>query len=347
MYLKECLTLVNSGFEVSYVVPGVENSINNGVNVIGVRKGKGNRLHRMTQTVLEVFNKAKEVDADIYHFHDPELLPVGLALKKRGKIVIYDIHEDLPRAILSKPWISSFIRKPIANIIEFFENYCARKLDYLMTATPYITKRFNQINKNTVNINNFPLLEELITDPGSLFNSHGQVCYIGGLVPIRGMYQLIKAADLIEGKMIFAGPVHPKEMELTLSNHRNIEYVGVLKRPEVRELLHLSVAGIVTFLPEPNNVNAQPNKMFEYMSAGIPVICSDFPLWRSIIEKYKCGICVNPESPEAIADAINYLLNNHDVAQKMGMNGRLAIESEFNWEEESKKMIEVYKSFGK
>ncbi len=313
----------------------------------GVKKGKGNRFMRMTKTVLEVFNKAKEINADIYHFHDPELLPVGLALKKRGKIVIYDIHEDLPRAILSKPWISSFMRKPTATIIEIFENYCARKLDCLITATPYITERFKKVNRNTVNVNNFPLLDELMTNSRDLFNSYGQVCYIGGLVPIRGMYELIKAAELIEGKIIFAGPVHPKDMEITLSAHRNIEYVGILKRPEVRELLHTSVAGIVTFLPEPNNVNAQPNKMFEYMSAGIPVICSDFPLWGTIIEKYKCGICVNPEDPKAIADAINYLLNNPDVAQEMGRNGRIAIEREFNWEEESRKMIEVYKSFCK
>lgn len=315
--------------------------------MIGVKKGKGNRFTRMTKTVLDVFNKAKEINADIYHFHDPELLPVGLALKRRGKIVIYDIHEDLPRAILSKPWISPFIRKPVANIIEFIENYCARKLDYLMTATPFITERFLKINKNTVNINNFPMLDELIMDSSNLLKGERQVCYIGGMVPIRGIYQLIEAADSIEGKIIFAGPVHPKEMEVTLNNHKNIEYLGMLKRPEVREVLHLSVAGIVTFLPEPNNVNAQPNKMFEYMSAGIPVICSDFPLWRKIIEKYNCGICVNPENPKAIADAINYLLNNPEIAQEMGKNGRLAIERKFNWEEESKKLIDVYQSINK
>lgn len=348
IFLKECLSLESAGWQVNYVVPGVEDLICKNVKIHGVKKDSGSRLGRMTKTVRAVYQKALEVDADIYHFHDPELIPVGLKLKKKGKRVIYDIHEDLPRALLSKGWIHPIIRKPMALFFELYENRAARRFDCLMTATPFITERFKKVNSNTININNYPLLKELqSSDSENSREKEKQVCYVGGLGPIRGIHQLLSAADSINGTLQIAGPINPQAMETQISNHDNIEYLGFLNRLKVKELLALSVAGIVTFLPEPNHINAQPNKMFEYMSAGIPVICSDFPLWKSIIEKHECGICVDPENPGAIAEAINYLLENPTIAEQMGGNGRKAVETEYNWEQESAKLIEAYRNLMK
>ncbi|MEW9500802.1 glycosyltransferase [Jeotgalibacillus marinus] len=347
IFLKECRSLVQAGYVVNYVVPGVENSIEENVNIHGIKKSNGNRLDRMTKTVKAIYLKALEIDADVYHFHDPELMPVGLKLKKKGKKVIYDIHEDLPRALLSKRWINPIIRKPMSLIFEFYEDYASKKFDCLMTATPFITERFNRINTNTVNINNYPLLGELqISNTDIPQSKQKQVCYVGGLNPIRGIYQLLSAADSIKGAgaILIAGPINPNEMKQQLHAHDNIEYLGFVDRVELKKLLASSIAGIVTFLPEPNHINAQPNKMFEYMSAGIPVICSDFPLWRSIIDKHRCGVCVDPEKPEAIAEAINYLLDNPGEAERMGQNGRGAVEAEYNWEQESEKLIQAYKN---
>ncbi|AOV08782.1 glycosyltransferase [Sporosarcina ureilytica] len=344
IFIKECKSLAEAGFEVHFVVPDAPTSMIDGVQVHGVTKGTGNRFNRMTKTVDRVYKKGLEIDADVYHFHDPELIPVGLKLKKHGKKVIYDIHEDLPRALLSKIWINPLIRKPLAWLFEVYENYGARKFDVLMTATPFITERFKNVNTNTININNYPLLNELqSTELESDQEKQKQVCYVGGLGLIRGANQLLDAADLINGSINIAGPINPQKLEEQIIAHNNIEYLGVINRLQVKELLASSVAGIVTFLPEPNHINAQPNKMFEYMSAGIPVICSNFPLWRSIIEKHDCGICVNPENPIEIAYAINYLFENPDIAKRMGQNGRKAVETEYNWEKESQKLIEAYK----
>src|SRR5699024_12152775 len=140
-----------------------------------------------------------EIDAEIYHFHDPELLRIAIKLKRKGKKVIYDIHEDLPRAIMSKQWISSFIRKPLSMIIERYENKVAKKMDCLMTATPYITQRFKQINSNTININNYPVLEELIDNTKEEKQKKKQVCYVGGINEIRGIYELYRAANFLNG----------------------------------------------------------------------------------------------------------------------------------------------------
>ncbi len=94
----------------------------------------------------------------------------------------------------------------------------------------------------------------------------------------------------------------------------------------------------------PNHVDAQPNKMFEYMSAGIPVIASDFPLWREIIEGCGCGICVDPLDPKKIAEAIDYLVDNPEIARRMGENGRKAVYDRYNWDVEEKKLLALYDS---
>ena len=78
------------------------------------------------------------------------------------------------------------------------------------------------------------------------------------------------------------------------------------------------------------------------MSSGIPVIASNFPKWEKIVNENQCGICVDPHDINSIAKAINFLFNNKDKLEIMGKNGRKAIKNKFNWENESKKLIEIY-----
>ncbi|MCY1522537.1 Glycosyl transferases group 1 [compost metagenome] len=104
-----------------------------------------------------------------------------------------------------------------------------------------------------------------------------------------------------------------------------------------------SVAGVVTFLSAPNHIDAQPNKMFEYMSAGIPVVGSNFPLWKSIIEGNRCGVCVDPANPTEIAEAIDYLFTHQAEAREMGARGRAAVLDKYNWDGEGVKLLSLYR----
>jgi len=344
IFEKECSSLANAGFNVYLVAAGDSDKTENGVNIVSVKPEKQGRLYRMRRFAKLIFRKALELNADIYHFHDPELLRFAKKLKRAGKIVIYDIHEDLPRSILSKPYLKKWMRKIISFFVEKYENRIASITTCNITATPHIESRFKKINKETYSIYNFP--EFNIDNPLVSFDKKGgHVCYIGGLSEIRGIHEILKAIAISDSRLILAGMAESttiaEEIEKSVSEGKTI-FKGKVSRSEVNNILSESKAGLVTFLPEPNHINAQPNKMFEYMAAGIPVIASNFPLWQTIISENKCGICVDPKDVKAIAEAINYVTTHDDEAQQMGINGRKAVEEKYNWKVEEKKLINLY-----
>ena len=345
IFLKECRSLANSGFDVSLVCVNEKEEIIDGVKIISVNDKGGGRIRRATVVCNKIYWKAVEVNADIYHFHDPELLRIGFKLKRKGKKVIYDAHEDLPRQIIGKPWIPKPIRSVTAFITEWLENFYASRMSVVLTATPFIAERFKKINPNTIDVNNFPLKEEMDFVSANS-QKENAVCYIGGITEIRGIYPLLEAINISKTKLFLAGD-GSDELKKNLAKKSGwsyVEYAGFVSREEARKIMSKAAAGVVTFLPLPNHVNAQPNKMFEYMAAGLPLIGSHFPFWKDIIEKNNCGILVNPESPEEIANAIEFIIANPDDAKRMGENGRKAVFEKYNWEPESRKLINLYKT---
>ena len=345
--LKECSSLAKH-FNTTLVVVNGENEVLNNVNIESINCSFNSRFKRFTKVVNLVLKKAIEIDADIYHLHDPELLRIVKTLRKRNKKIIYDVHEDLPRQILSKPWINITLRKLVSIFIEKYENYIASKLDLIITATPFICNRFKQINKNTIDINNFPLQNEVEVDIQDKIYTNKLICYIGGITKIRGIKKLVEAINEVDGlNLAMAGSISPEGFrdELQeLEGWNKVDELGFVDRDQALEIKKKSVAGIVTFLPEPNHINAQPNKIFEYMASGLPVICSDFELWKHLIVENNCGFCVDPNNPKAIAGAIKKLINNPDKAKKMGQNGKRLVLEKYNWSNEEIKLINAYKS---
>ena len=128
----------------------------------------------------------------------------------------------------------------------------------------------------------------------------------------------------------------------TMSGWRQVEALGFVDREGVRAMVARSMAGLVVLHPTINYIDALPVKMFEYMSAGIPVIASNFPPWKEIIEGAKCGLCVDPLDPGEIAGAIQFIVEHPEEAEQMGKNGRRAVERRYNWEMGEKKLLEFY-----
>ena len=344
VHLKECNSLSNSVYEVFlFVADGQGDQRIANVQVVDVGIVKG-RLDRMLICPWRLMFAARKVNASIYHFHDPEILPVSLFFKKNGAAVIYDSHEDVPRAVLSRTWIPKWIRGFVSFAFESFENFIARKLTVVVGATPLITSRFRSVGCNSVTINNFPLLSEM--HQNNLNKKRvKRICFLGGISLARGVREIIEALDYLDCILTLAGPFDNPETKIVLSklpSWSKVDYRGNISREAVMEIMSESMIGMICYLPEPNHINAYPNKLFEYMSAGLPVVASDFPLWREIVEGNGCGICVNPTNPMEIARVVNQLISDDEATPIMGENGKRAVLLTYNWDSEEKKLLNLY-----
>ena len=346
IYHKMCTSLASAGYAVSLIVAdGKGDETRNDINILDVGASKGRR-NRILNAPSRVFSKALELDADLYHLHDPELIPIGLKLKRLGKRVIFDSHEDVPKQMLGKPYLNKPLLWMLSKTIAVYESWACAKFDGVITATPFIREKFLKINPKSMDINNFPLLEELTAEiPWG--DKRAEVCYVGGIGKIRGIQEVCAAMGLVQTTArlnlcgTFNEPAVEQGVRITPGWTRVNEF-GFVDRVGVRDVLKNSVAGLVTFHPLPNHVDAQPNKMFEYMSAGIPVIASDFPLWREIVAGNECGLLVNPLKAQEIAQAIDQLISNPEMAKRMGENGRKAVENKYNWAIEERKLFSFY-----
>jgi len=347
IFHKECISLAEAGYDVVQIVPHNKDEILNGIRVIALPMAK-NRFRRMVGLSFTAFRRALQQNAVVYHFHDPELIPVGMALKLFGKRVIYDVHEDLPRQIENKEWLHPFLRKFIADICEYFERFAGISLDGIVAVTPTIAGRFPA--KKTWLVQNYPRLGELVSDESEpVFVRKPVIVYIGGITEIRGARTMVEAISLVpekyQVKLSLAGNVDPESLLAGLQKlpgWKRVEYFGWQSRKQVAELLGTARVGLVSLHPTSNHIHSQPIKLFEYMSAGIPVIASDFPLWRRIVEGSHCGLLVDPLDPGAIAEAICKLLDNPDEASRMGENGKTACREIYNWNHEAEQLLDCY-----
>lgn len=347
IFLKQCRSLALAGHDVALVVAdSIGDAVREGVSIYDVGAASG-RVDRMRNVTRRVLSKAVELDADVYHLHDPELLPVGLKLKRLGRRVIFDAHEDVPKQLMGKPYLNPLSRWTLSKLFASYETWACSRLDGIIAATPCIRDKFLAINANTLDINNFPLLGELTTGAINWSMKQHQVVYVGGIARIRGILQVVAAMaqTTTDVRLQLVGKFSEAEAEHVAKaspGWSRIDALGFLGREGVRDVLQRAVAGLVTFLPMPNHIDAQPNKMFEYMSAGVPVIASHFPLWRDIVEGNQCGLCVDPLQPSEISRAIDHLISHPEEAEKMGRNGQKAVQDHYNWGVEEKKLLAFY-----
>lgn len=350
--LKECTSLALHGHDVTLLVAdGLGNQSDGAVPILDVGRSAG-RIQRILASPRRLLKLARILNPDVCHLHDPELLTIALALQKGGCQVLFDAHEDVPKQILAKHYLHPWTRKGISCAFSVYERYVCHRLSGVVAATPIIREKFSTNARRVVDINNFPILGELDSVDNALRGGH-EICYVGGMAVIRGIQEIVQAMGYVahhDARLNLVGSFIEPEVESQLMSSPEWSKVrawGQQDRAGVRRVLTQSSIGLVTLHPTVNYIDALPIKMFEYMAAGIPVIASDFPLWRGIIESAECGVCVDPLDPRAIARAIDDLLADPDHAMKMGMNGRQAVLERFNWGIEEKKLLNFYQTLSK
>jgi len=345
IFHKLCKSLASNGYNVSFCISdGKGEEFKNGVRIIDAGAPFKNRLFRILFTSYKTYKKALSLNGDIYHFHDPELLPYGLLLKWHGKKVIFDSHEDVEYDIKQKIYLNKYLRTFIARIYKSLEIFTAKRFDALVGATPHITSRLSEYHSKAININNYPILDET---PGYGSTSTDRaIAYTGIIASFRGIREVIKALELVPNVTLYmAGTFAEEDVKKEVMQYegwKKVVYLGQIGRAEIIELYQKASIGVVTFLPLPNHIDSQPNKLFEYLGAGLAVVVSHFPLWKELIEENNCGICVDPLNSNEIAEAFISLLDNMTETKTMGSNGNALIKNKFNWNKEEEKLLALY-----
>lgn len=349
IFHKECVSLAEAGHRVTLLVAGEgEDFMENGVCVHYIMVHYKSRPGRMLRAPYALAAAVLKLKPQVVHFHDPEFMIAARRLRRKGICVVYDVHEDLPRQILSKYYIPAWLRRPLAAVVERYENRVSRRLDAIITATPHIAERFLLNNANTADVRNYPLQEEFTPVDPALKPTPPHLCYTGGISAIRGAGEMIEAIGELDVILDLAGPVDSCDyfQQLRkLPGWKKKIYHGMVDRATVSRLMGQSAIGLNLMHPVPNYVDAIPTKLFEYMLAGIPVVISDFPSWKAIVDTHRCGIAVNPLDVAQIREAICTLLGNPALAGEMGARGREAALKFYSWETEKEKLLMVYRNF--
>lgn len=348
IFHKECKTLANAGYRVTLLVPHDGDEVVNGVRIRSVPKPKVGR-ERLSKTLGYLYRAAlTEAPEAIYHFHDAELIFHMFLLKVRGRRVIYDAHEDTPKQVMYQHWIPRLLRHPVSLVMRLAEWLGGRWFDGIIAAEPGILKRFPA--KRTVLVQNFPLLDELFSTVSMPYAERPlRITYVGGITRKRGVEEMLAAIDrlpaTLRAELVLGGLFHPAALEdevRQMPGSERTDIRGWLQREQVVEVLAETRVGIVTLHPTPKYLDSYPTKLFEYVSAGLPVIASDFPQWRRLVEEAQCGVLVDPLDPEAIAEAMQWMLEHPDEAAAMGARGREAVRDRYSWEQEAPKLLAFY-----
>jgi glycosyltransferase involved in cell wall biosynthesis len=308
VHLREAASLAGAGYPTSLVA--VEHDVivpDTGVALHLLRSRT--RASRMILGTLLAVAVALRTRPKVVHLHDPELIWSIPLLRLLGRTVIYDAHEDLPAQILDKPYLSRGSRRLVYPFGRLLVWIAGRTSSAVVAATEKIADTFPRAK--TVVVHNYPRLDVADGTADELASRETFVGYVGGISVERGAHQMVDACATAAWphgwRLALAGSVVPASLREELGVRRGwqvVDFHGLVGPIEARRLLTTCRVGLLVLQRNAAHLDSLPTKMFEYFAAGIPVIASDFPLWRSIIEAHDCGLLVDETSPDAIAEAV-------------------------------------------
>jgi glycosyltransferase involved in cell wall biosynthesis len=336
-------------YDVSLIAVHPVNEVVDGIRIIPFKRIH-NRSVRVALGWLLMFFKAIRVNARIYHLHDPELIPCGLLLRLLGKKIILDIHENIAEDIFDKPWIK-YPRRAY-RIFHFFEKLACRYF-YILLAENSYEKRYSRLAKRYAVVLNYCEVDFFTPFVKREYKQELNLYYIGIILENRCILQIIEAMELLRAEGY--DPQFHCVGELYSDLERKIRYLPYYNSIEPslhfygRKSLEEGYAlapkmdiGLCLIRPMKNSVESYPTKLFEYMAVGLPVITSNFQLYKGVIEAKNCGICIDPLQTVDLKNAIKTIHTDVKKSELMGKSGREAVKKFYNWESQTPILSKVY-----
>jgi len=333
VFYREARSLQRAGYEVILIAVHGRDEIKDGVHIRGLPDVPRKRRPLLWRRLLRM---AREEAADLYHFHDPELLLVTPWLRRQtGRPTIYDVHEVYADFIKVKDYMPAWLRYPIAWNFRWLEPLLAR-----------LQSLFN-----------FPALSfvrQAVAATGPSRPREPIILYLGGMERNRGTTLMVEAFARVRqaapaARLLLVGHFMPPALEdevrqraqrLRISDALTI--IGRVPFEQIGAYLQQAAVGWVSWQPVPKNEKNIPTKLFEYMAYGIPVVSSDLPSTRQFVDHGENGLLVPAGDPVAHAAAILEILEHPQKGARMGRRGQELVQTRYNWGEMEKRLLALY-----
>lgn len=348
IFYRMCRFLT-ANYDVSLIAVHPQAETRDGVKIIPFKRYH-NRKFRILFGWLLMFFKALRVRARVYHFHDPELIPCGILLRLLGKKVIFDIHENIAEDIFDKPWIK---HQTLAyRLFAFFEKIACTHF-YVILAERSYEKRYQKICRRWSTVQNFCDTDFFAPFEKTEYQNTLHLYYIGIILENRGILQIM---ELIHGLNVDGYQAHfhcvgelysdlDKKIK-ALKYYKEIEgqihFYGRLPLEQGYQLAKNMDIGLCIIWPMKNSVESYPTKLFEYMRCGLPIITSNFPLYKEVVEESNCGTCIDPMNVTELKKAVIGLHTDAEKSELMAKNGKKAVFEKYDWKSQTPILSKVY-----
>ena len=351
IFHRECRSLAAAGYEVVLVAQHDRDDLRDGVRILAVPPHRG-RLERVTLTAFRVVRRAWRERPAVFHFHDPELIPWGFLLRLLGRTVIYDVHEDFGQAAGVRPWLPRWARPLLVRAVDGV-NVAARRSFAIVIAERYYARTFPDAVAvlNYANLEDYARVAAIHRAPERL--DRIRLLYSGSVTESRGALHHLRLLEHLPATagLRLIGQCNDAALraglETTARSEPRLELaIGAAWVPYERIIETYAeawTAGLALFPDASHYREKELTKFFEYMAAGLPIVCSSFPAWREIVERDGVGLCVDPEDPAAAAEAIRWIADNPDEARAMGERGRRLVRERYNWQSQADALVGLYR----